>query len=302
MNYIRAVVFLLLASGGPVFTDAQTDSSSDSVDTLEEILSAGEEKLLEESPGLDGNSILDLASDTISNRGPRNHIFMRTRFSHRLQASYGDESGSFEGTRLKSSQKLNAVFGNFSGGMLIAKGPGEKSTEGFITGNLSYRGAGALRQFALGDYRIEAGQGIAAWKGRDVSKGSDILTPIVRSGRGILTSLSPDESSYMRGGVVTLGVKQATATLMYSDRFYGATLDSNGGIRSLYTSGIYRTSSELQKRNAVGEKLYGARITVSAGGDDYFGLTAYRAGFTRRGRSEVPPAAFHYGGKEFASF
>jgi len=164
--------------------------------------------------------------------------------------------------------------------MLLAKDAGERSGNGCITGYITYRGDGWLRQVTAGDYRIEAGQGVAMWKGRDFSKGGNILTPALRKSRGVVTSLSGDESSYLRGAAIQASVAGIDAAILISARTYAANADPDHHVSALYASGYYRTENEVQKRGALGEKLFGTRLSAAISSSQHVGFTFYRTDFS----------------------
>jgi len=118
------------------------------------------------------------------------------------------------------------------------------------------------------------------WKGRDFSKGGNILTPALRNSRGIVSSLSADESSYLRGAALEASVSGIDATIFISARSYAANVDSDQNVSALYGSGYYRTVNEVQKRGALAEKLLGTSISAAISSSHHVGFTFYRADFS----------------------
>jgi hypothetical protein len=167
-----------------------------------------------------------------------------------------------------------------AGEPLFSKG----RTFDFISVHLSGQGKGLLRQWALGDFQINSGQGLAHWQGLAFGPGAD-LSLLKRQGPVLQPYLSGNEFSFYRGGAFTLQQHAWSLTGWTSLRHIDASLlfDSSGAataISSLQTTGYHRTSSEIRARKAVRLLSWGARLQWEPGalklgmqsGSDHFSM------------------------------
>ncbi|HYM34564.1 MAG TPA: hypothetical protein VET48_04160, partial [Steroidobacteraceae bacterium] len=135
-----------------------------------------------------------------------------------------------------------------------------------------------LEQLCLGDYSLAYGSGLALGKGypQFPSEGS-VSNPVTYSD-GIKLYRSTSSYRYFQGAAASLGSEHFTVDLFVSDRNIDAQIDS-GAITSLPQTGLHRTATELDRRNAAQQTVTGTSIgyrssdsTVSA---LKAGLTAY---------------------------
>lgn len=277
-SLMTTVVFATLVTTSAF---SQIDSSRAEVDTLNERLNQHLEELLDHSDISDESPIKDFVAESTTSTSSSSHFLLRSRIAQRLQVPEGYSDGTYSGSRLKMYNRLLLRMENYSAGLLMAKDPGERNANDFFTANLSYRGSGVISSAIAGDFHLEGGQGIALWRGAEYGKGSDVVESAMKHGRGSLSAVSADEVKFLRGGAVTLSVGKTSATLFASDRSLGATVDSSGGVTSLYTSGYYRTTSEQAKRNSLRERMIGIRMMTIVFAGHELGMTFYHTGFSR---------------------
>ncbi len=139
------------------------------------------------------------------------------------------------------------------------------------------RQTGPLRKAVVGDFRMGFGEGLVAggtsWFARS--------TPAARVQTGIRASTGTDEVRFLRGAAATLALgREVELTAFASARRLDATLDDNGHVRTLLTSGLHRTGSERERRHDVDSYLYGGNLTWRHGGW-HLGATGYCQQFTR---------------------
>lgn len=112
---------------------------------------------------------------------------------------------------------------------------------------------GPVKRAIVGRYRLQFGQGLTFWSG--FAPYSGINTTIYRHAQGIRPASSFAEYDYQQGGAVTLGIAphiEATAFYSYVNR--------DGSEQSLTTSGYHRYVTELAKKDALSEQLFGAHL------------------------------------------
>lgn len=188
----------------------------------------------------------------------------------------------------------------------LDKDPGEplrwhpaSNTYGFdhIAGNFTLRDMGRLQTLVIGDFTAQYGQGAALWEGFSFGKGRDPVSPLIRSGRGIVPFQSTTENQYFRGTAATVAVTpDVSATGFVSNRHRDATLDSSQAespsrvlpAQTLSTGGLHRTPSEINRKGAIG-------LTTTGGALEYrtaalaVGITGYKSWFNRPLRPPKQP-------------
>ncbi len=258
------------------YLNAQEDSthivdSLQSSYTLEDLL----EQSAEDSP------ILDVINNETHDKSSKSSVAVRSRMIQKIQESAGYTEGTYLGSSLKSYQRITAAQGDkLSAGMLIAKDAGERRFNEFTSWNLTLSNLGFLSKAVVGSYRIEAGQGIALWRGYDFSKGADVVAPVKKKARGLIASLSTDEVEYFKGGAANISIGSLWATMFYSQRHLSASVDTLGNVTTLYSSGYFRTESEQSKRDNLTEKLLGTRASYRFSDRDQIGATFYQTMFS----------------------
>jgi hypothetical protein len=159
-----------------------------------------------------------------------------------------------------------------------------------VAGNLTLRDLGPVQTLVVGDFAAEFGQGATLWRGLSFGKGRDAVSPLVRSGRGIVPFQSTAEHRFFRGVATTVDLPSSvSATGFVSRRRRDATLDSAAvtgssdgpaPARTLSTGGLHRTTGERAGRGAFG-------LTTAGGALEYdtptlrVGAAGYRSRFDR---------------------
>lgn len=204
--------------------------------------------------------------------------------------------------------------------LTLDKDPGEAlrwdpqtDTYGFdhIAGNFALRDFGRLETLVVGDFTAQYGQGVALWHGLTFGKGRDPVSPLVRSGRGIVPFQSTSENRFFRGVAGTLALTpELSVSGFVSRRHRDATLDSSRATapsadapipaRTLSTGGRHRTDRELRRKNTFGLTTLGGALEYQAA-NLHLGLTGYRSHFDRPLRpSDAPYRRFDVSGTRTA--
>jgi hypothetical protein len=161
-------------------------------------------------------------------------------------------------------------------GVLTEKDAGERSLTDFVAGYADVRLAGLSTRVIVGDYTVEAAEGLVFWRSIGFSKGSEVISSVRKGGRGIRPYLSTDENWYFRGVAVETDLGVARVSALYSDKPIHATVSGDGIVTSFYTSGLFRTSSESTRRAASHHRLVGARV----GTNPISGVTLNASGYS----------------------
>ena len=171
---------------------------------------------------------------------------------------------------------------NISAGILVEKDAGERKMNDFTNGFIGYKSDGLISSVVLGDYIVEGGQGLSLWRGYDLRKGSNITAGTIREERGLASHLSSDENGFLRGVSAKFKLSNLSTILFYSQKNLSASIDSVNEVTSIYTTGYYRTESEIAKRSNFREILYGARALFYFAENKRIGITYYQSLFSKR--------------------
>lgn len=182
----------------------------------------------------------------------------------KTEAQYRKKLDSrFRGIPLGTFVKYKMKIGkHLQGGITLENDPGEayftryqKTGFDFFSFHLYATAGGRIRTLALGDYRIQWGQGLLVWSGFTSGK-SALALGNEKSARGIAPYTSTDENNYLRGMAVALKPWQdVTAELFFSYKRTDGTIlemdsltDDDVLTAALYRSGYHRNKNECEKR------------------------------------------------------
>jgi len=182
---------------------------------------------------------------------------------------------TFEGSPERLTTRIRLGFERrFQVALTLDKDPGEpfhwspnNDTYGFdhVAGNLTLQDWGRLETLVLGDFSVQYGQGVALWQGLTFGKGRDAVSPLVRSGRGIVPFQSTSENRFFRGAAASVALTHDLSLSGFvSRRHRDATLDSSITdrasplpARTLSTGGQHRTRSEIRRKGTFGKTTVG---------------------------------------------
>ncbi len=210
---------------------------------------------------------------------------LRSRMLQDLQPREGFLNNKYEGSRVKLYNQLNAKYYKpgyrLEANMTFEKDPGEKNLTDFTSAYLELSEIRMLKKIIAGDYVLNFGQGLAMWSLQAFSKGIDAVNPVKKKGKGTKGFGSVNEVQFFRGGSALISVKNFNFNIFYSDNYYDASSNiSSDDISSFYYDGYHRTTSEIQRKNAVKEKLTGGRAAFQKGSMT-FGATFWTSRFSK---------------------
>lgn len=201
--------------------------------------------------------------------------YLVLRYDRTLEEKLGYTDAATPSNRYAGSpDRLYARFraaraGDFSFGFTAEKDAGEKiewsaSRKQYGADFLSFHGQlvnkGRMKNFIVGDYQAQFGQGLLLGSAFGIGKSAEPITTIRRPTVGFLPYTSLYESGYFRGVALTY---RATSRLdiigMYSNRWRDGnlvqdTVEENSFIQSFSTSGLHRTPTELANKNTLLEQ------------------------------------------------
>jgi hypothetical protein len=228
----------------------------------------------------------------------KSRLALRSRFTNELQNRDGFTSGKYEGSKLKSYNKLLYNYdNNYQAGLLVEKDPGELSYTDFTSFHLQVKDIGFLKTFIAGDYVLEFGQGLALWSPFGFSKGADAVFPVKKRARYLRPYTSAAEYRFFRGAASRFLINDFNFTAFYSNNTFDATINpETGEITSVGQTGFHRFESELNKKAASKSKLIGGVLDYKFLGMMNIGMIYYNASFDNKFESS---SVYDIGGDNF---
>ncbi len=164
--------------------------------------------------------------------------------------------------------------------------PSKKYGYDFLSAHIAIQNYGWLKSLVVGDYTIQAGQGLALSRGLGFGKGADVISSLKMPELGIRPYASVNENVYFRGTAATFALGALRMTTFYSRKNVDATAQavdtlSNDllEVSGLQISGLHRSPSEIGNRKSLTEQLVGGRITWQLP-TFRLGLTHYEQNFS----------------------
>lgn len=133
----------------------------------------------------------------------------------------------------------------------------------YVNFHLMYSGKSLLKQFIIGDYRIQFGQGlIMGGAGFNLGKGSDVILGTKRNDIGIKPHSSVSEFGFFRGLASTIVYKtfKASIFLSHQKKDAGPFIENGTTLYSLRNTGLHRTINEIEGRRQLKETTIGINL------------------------------------------
>ena len=196
-------------------------------------------------------------------------VEMINRFQQNLEEQEGyirpDSGGGYLGSPVKYYQRIRMQSDHLSLNLTQEKDAGEtlEGVSGFDLNSwhIALQNNGKLDQLIIGDYSLSFGQGLVLWTGGAFGKGREVIGSANRNERGLRPYSSAQETDFFRGVAASYGEKVKT-TVFYSNRKRTASVVQNDSVRFPSSSGFHRTVNELSRKNNLGQKTIGYRVTV----------------------------------------
>ncbi len=203
-----------------------------------------------------------------------NYLLLRYERTLEQRAGYHhvDSARRYQGSPDKLYTRFrNSKPGDFSFGFTAEKDAGEpfiwtKQQYGFdfVSGHVQVQQKGIVKNFILGDFQAQFGQGLVMGGGLGFGKGGETITTLRRSTLGFLPYSSVVESGFFRGAALTLQPHPRWQIhLLGSQLLRDGSLQSDSTVAtasSLLLSGLHRTPGEISKRHNLTERNAAAAI------------------------------------------
>ncbi len=215
----------------------------------------------------------------IRNNSNHSLSFRTDRILQRKKGFISDEKGErkYLGTPYRHIIRYrNSVGRDFSIGLVMEKDAGEQmvwdpSRRQYLMDYWSFHfclfNKGKWKAIAVGDYKLQFGQGLVFGGGFYIGKSSETIFSVKRNARGILPHGSVAETGFFRGVGGTYAVKKnMEITFFYSANRWDAGLYEEAEteeerVSSFKEDGMHRSQEELATRKNMKEQVTGGNIT-----------------------------------------
>jgi hypothetical protein len=198
-------------------------------------------------------------------------IIIKYEQSPELKKGYTDdasESTRYLGKPYKTYLRVKSSKAkDFSVGLIAEKDPGELYKWApeknyylfdFTSFHLGVFNKGKLRSLIIGDYKLQAGQGLIFGSGYYLGKNAEAINGIKRAGSGSLPNTSVTESGFFRGSTASIQHHNLTLTGFYSlvsrDASVSGSETDQEYFSTIYTTGYHRTAGEIEKKAAIRQR------------------------------------------------
>ncbi len=146
---------------------------------------------------------------------------------------------------------------------------GSKLSNGFdfVSFHAGIFDLGHLKALSLGDYQLRFGQGLTMWSGLAFGKSGE-TGDLKKFQQGVTPYTSSDENRFFRGVASTFQYNRFDLTLFYSKTKVDATIEEQDSlsqqemfISNLQESGLHRTITEVNKKDALAMTVYGGNLS-----------------------------------------
>lgn len=130
----------------------------------------------------------------------------------------------------------------------------------FYSGHIAVKPGKKLRQVIIGDFQVQAGQGLVAWTGVSYGKSSDGMS-VRKNAIGIRPYSSSAEAGFYRGIAFSAVYKKINTLMWFSSVNADAVIsdDDSSGLTAgaIREDGYHRTESEIKHKNSVLQQTAG---------------------------------------------
>jgi hypothetical protein len=193
----------------------------------------------------------------------RHKIIARAKQLIEKQAGYKDDASTkFQGSPLSLYVRYSYQYaGRLKWNITTEKDAGEKYLD-FISGYVQYDSKKVLKRLIAGDFQAQFGQGLVLWNGFGMNRAT-VGTAVRKHARGVYGYSATDENKYFRGVAANMEFNGFNISTFVSHKNRDATIvDSAGKIfKTLQTTGLHRTDSEIGNKNSISETAAGGNIS-----------------------------------------
>ena len=211
----------------------------------------------------------------INNLIHSNSNYLIGKYSQILEQKAGFLNDKYVGDPGQAQFRVRLINpGHISVGLTAQKDPGEVlfNTSGaigpdFASAHIFLQNQGFVEQLAIGDFKLQFGQGLLLGSGFMIGKNAEAITSIKQGTLGVMPYSSVTEFNFFRGAATKLKLPGGfNVSLFYSNRNVDATLHRDSTINAttaIRNTGLHRTQSEINGRNMQREETMGSVVTYS---------------------------------------
>lgn len=194
-------------------------------------------------------------------------FLFRSRYKTTDNPIYGFEKSKFIGDKTDLSTRMKLNINNFGANLVIDKDAGERSLLEYYSGNIGYNDKKNFNVI-LGDFEYQLGMGNVLWQSFGDRKGINNIAPAVKFKQLSKPYLFTLDYLRFRGISVDYLLDFSDFSVkvggFYSSIKKPATYDSTKNIiTSIYTSGLYRTQTEINKIDRIKEVSFSGNFSLS---------------------------------------
>lgn len=227
-------------------------------------------EILSKELSLRGEQIILLENCTYIKEQPiieKLHFLFRSRYKTTNDPVYGFEKSKFLGNQVDLSTRFKLQINDLGTNFIVDKDAGERSFIDYYSGNIWYNNRKNL-SIVIGDFEYQLGLGNILWKSFGDRKGINNIAPALRFQQSNKPYFSTLDYSRFRGASIDYLFNFNNFLIrfggFYSNFFKSATYDTlKGIITSIYTSGLYRTHTEIRKKDTFKETAYSGNLSLT---------------------------------------
>lgn len=233
----------------------------------------------------------------------KSKFIYRIRNQSRFSDISGIENGKFQGDDLDLFQRMMYRDENFFAVIQSKKAVGELNINEFMSGSLSFKNDNM--KIIIGDFMPTIGYGSVFWSSFAATKGTDIISPILRLSKGIEPNTSVINLNIFRGISLETNydINENTNLKLrtfYANNFRTTNLNDSNEVTSISIVPQFRTESEITKRDNLNEKNYTFNLELT-NSKNIYGILYTKFKYNK----ELNPTSDNYFDRndtEFASF
>lgn len=198
----------------------------------------------------------------------KNYLYIRHLTNLPLQQNAGIAEGKFAGSNIALTNTIMCSIYDYRIGVNFDKDIGESKINDFYSFFAEKKFGN--HKIILGSYKISSSQGLVYGSGFPMSKYYTVTDFDDDLSNKILPDLSTVNYKSLRGAAYcsdnyAIGDYNLNAQIFISSQKRSATLNDSGDITSLYTANLFRTSTEINKKDNIYENAAGTILGLSNG-------------------------------------
>ena len=187
-------------------------------------------------------------------------LTLYSRFFSEIPKRKGIITGTYGGENYKLYNRFQLSTQHVKVSLLEEKDIGESDIADFTSMSINFSDLGVIKSAVLGNYKLNVAQGLLIGQSRYYSKGSDPTGSIRLPSKLLSPYTSSGETGFLQGAATTLKLDPFEITTFYSANHVDAIINKDGVITSFDQSGYHRAQYQINRKDNLVEKLYGASL------------------------------------------